>query len=104
MSYLICIVFNITSTECHQHIEPALTHDVAYFVLGAELLLDARTQIVVDKTTGHAWDGLLACRVDIHNSHIIEQRQRIGEIAVEIAGAGIEMGLQDDEHSRSDRP
>ena len=39
-------------------------------------------------------DGLLACGVDLCEYHLVELAERIGEVAVEVACASVEVGLE----------
>ena len=60
----------------------------------ADAALHVGAQFVEDNLTGHAGDGLFAGRIDFCQDHLVEQRKTVGKILVEIAGAGIEVGLE----------
>ena len=62
------------------------------------MALHAGLQLVVDEFGGDPLDRFLACGVDVAEHHLVEQAQAIGEIFVEVAGAGVEVGLEHGRH------
>ena len=52
-------------------------------------------QVVVDEAACDAFDGLFACRIDVEEDHVVEQRETVGEFVIEVAGAGVEVRLED---------
>ena len=52
-----------------------------------------------DDLGGDALDRLLACGIDRQQQHFVGLRQRLGELAVEVARAGVEVRLEDRRHA-----
>jgi len=88
-------IVQIAGSQDDEYIERAALDEVENLVLADELLLDARTQTVVDELGGDTLDGLFAGGIDFGEDDLVELTQGIGEIDIEVASARVEMGLKD---------
>ena len=88
------IVVEISRAENYQYVEVATLDEVEHIVFVDEAALDARPQIVVDELAGYSRDRLFACGVDVGENHFVELAKCIGKVAVEVAGASVEMRLE----------
>ena len=92
---VVALVVQVAGAEHHEHVVVAAAHDVAHLVLGAERARHVGAQRVVYQPAADALDGLLAGGIDVGQDDLVQQRQGVGKLRVEVAGAGVEVGLED---------
>ena len=92
MGYL---VIEVTGTKDDEHLEIVSLHVVEHLIFQDHLFLHTFGQVVIDEFGGDALNRFFAGRVDLRQYHLVELAQGIGEILVEVAGAGIEVWLED---------
>ena len=59
-----------------------------------QALLHVRTEAVEDDLRSHTRYRGFSCRIDVEQNHLIEQGEGVSKFVIEIAGAGVEVGLE----------
>lgn len=93
--YLWHIIVEVAGAEHHEHLEIIVFDEREDILLVYHLLLHAFLQVVVDKLRRNAGDRLLACGIYVAEHNLVEHAQAVGKVLVEVARAGVEMGLED---------
>ena len=89
------VIVEVAGSKHYQYVKVMTLDEIQHVVLTDDLLLDARTQMVVDKLRCNAFDRLFTGRIDFCENDFVQQTQRISEFFVEVTGTGIEMRLED---------
>lgn len=89
------LVVKIASSEYNKYVEITTFNEVEYIGLANDLLLNARAQMVVYQCRRNTLNGKFTGGIYLCQYDFIEQTQCISEIFVEIAGTGVQMGLED---------
>ena len=88
-------VVQIAGPQHDKHVEWAALHQIEHVILGYDLFFNTWAEVVENQLSGDSLDRLLSGGIDFGEYHLVEQTQRLGKIAVEITGAGIQMRLED---------
>ena len=72
-----------------------MAHEVKHIVLADEVFVSLGMYIIIYKLAGYALNGKLAGRIYLGQHHVVEQRETVGKLAVEVTSAGVKVGLED---------
>ena len=86
---VVCVIVQISCSQCHKHVKVLATYDVKHILLAAEFALYVRLQVLCNKSGGDAFDGKFSCWVYIHQCDVLHLRESAGELLIKIAGARV---------------